>query len=46
MCLFITPRRKEKITLFDYQKYCPFETFPVSDDDENKLLRFLMVILF
>lgn len=38
-------RRRKKIPLFDYQNYCPFETFPVPDD-ENKMLRFLMVILF
>lgn len=45
MCLFISLRKKEKIPLFDYQKYCSFEIFPIFDDNENKMLRFLMVIL-
>lgn len=44
VCLFLLGRRK-KIPLFDSQKYCSFETFPILDDDENKMLRFLMVIL-
>lgn len=45
MCLFIPLRKKEKIPLFDYQKYCSFETFPILNDDENKMLRFRMVVL-